>query len=324
VPSRHSRAFWISAPGQGSIVDESLREPTADEALVRTRYTAISRGTETLVYQGRVPESERSRMRAPFQQGEFPAPVKYGYCNVGDVEAGPPELVGRTVFTLFPHQDRFVVPAAALHRVPDTVPPQRAVLAANMETALNAVWDGGVKPGDRVAVVGAGAVGSLIAWLAGQIPGCDVVLVDINPARSAVAASLGVRFATASEPSGDRDVVFHASGAAAGLSTALALAAFEAVVIEASWFGSQSVPLPLGEAFHAQRLTIRSSQVGSIATVNRSRWDHRRRMELALRLLVAPALDALITGESPFVELPQVMRELASRSRDALCHRIRY
>jgi threonine dehydrogenase-like Zn-dependent dehydrogenase len=324
VPSQQARAFWISAPGEGSIVDESLHPPADDEAVVRTRYTAISRGTEALVFSGQVPPSEYRRMRAPFQAGEFPAPVKYGYCNVGEVEQGPSQLVGRTVFTLYPHQSRFVVPVSALHEVPSGVPAERAVLAANMETAVNGVWDGGIKPGDRVAIVGAGTVGCLVAWLAGQIPGCDVCLVDVKPSRGSIAAALGVRFATPEKAPTGCDLVFHVSGTADGLATALTLAAFETTIVEMSWFGSQQVGLPLGQAFHAQRLTIRSSQVGHVAASNRSRWDYRRRMELALSLLAVPTLDAVITGESGFEELPHVMRDLTTGARDALCHRIRY
>jgi threonine dehydrogenase-like Zn-dependent dehydrogenase len=314
----------VSAPGQGALVEETLDLPSTGNALVRTKFSGISRGTETLVFSGRVPESEWDRMRAPFQQGEFPAPVKYGYCNVGEVESGPRDLVGRTVFSLYPHQDRFVLPATALHPIPAGVPAGRAVLAANMETALNGVWDGGLKPGDRVAVVGAGTVGCLVAWLAGRTPGCDVCLVDVRPSREVVASALGVRFAVPDAAPADCDLVFHCSGSPDGLVTALSLAGFEATIVEMSWFGSQEVGLPLGQAFHSRRLTIRSSQVGSIASSNRARWDHRRRMQLALSLLAAPELEALITGESRFDDLPQLMRELASGARDALCQRIRY
>ncbi|MGE3956958.1 MAG: zinc-binding alcohol dehydrogenase [Vicinamibacterales bacterium] len=324
MPSDATRAFWVVEPGRGAILDEPLPPPSADDALVRTVYSGISRGTESLVFSGRVPESEWQRMRAPFQAGQFPAPVKYGYCNVGCVESGPRHLAGRHVFSLFPHQARFVIPAAALHVVPDEVPPARAVLAANMETALNSVWDADILPGDRVAVVGAGTVGALIAWLAGRIPGTEVCLVDVNPARASVASALGVRFALPDDAPGECDVVLHASGSGAGLERALQLAAFEAAVVEVSWFGAQRVSLPLGEAFHAKRLSIRASQVGHVAASRRPRWDYRRRMALALSLLREPALDVLITGEDAFDDLPTVMRALATGGHDAICHRIRY
>ena len=292
--------------------------------MVRTLYSGISRGSEALVFNGKVPRGEYQRMRAPFQEGEFPGPVKYGYCNVGEVEVGPADLVGRRVFSLYPHQTRFVVPTMVLHEIPDAVPLERAVLGANMETALNGLWDAGIQPGDRVTVIGAGTVGCLVAWLAARIPGCEVCLVDPVDSREIVASRLGVHFASADRAPREQDVVIHASGSADGLATALSLAGFEAVVVELSWFGSQHVSLPLGEAFHARRLTIRSSQVGHVATSQRTRWDRRRRMQLALSLLKAPELDVLISGESPFEDLPRVMHELSTSGQVALCHRIRY
>jgi threonine dehydrogenase-like Zn-dependent dehydrogenase len=311
------------APGRGALLDESVAAPAKDEVLVRALYSGISRGTEALVFNGRVPPNEYDRMRAPFQSGRFPGPVKYGYASVGRVEHGPRDLLGRDVFVLYPHQTRYVVPSDAVHALPDGVPPGRAVLAANLETAINGVWDARVQVGDRVAVIGAGTVGCLVAWLAGRIAGCSVELVDVNPARSGTADTLGVRFATP-ETAMDADVVVHASGSPAGLDLALRLAGFEATIVEMSWYGSQQVPLNLGEGFHAQRLTIRSSQVGHVAASQRARWDRRRRMTLALSMLAEPVLDALITGESDFERLPEVMAELAASPGDTLCHRIRY
>jgi threonine dehydrogenase-like Zn-dependent dehydrogenase len=251
--------------------------------------------------------------------------VKYGYINVGVVEAGPAELVGKRVFSLAPHQTRSVLPSTALSPLPESLPSERAVQAANKETAQNGVWDADVRPGDRVTVVGAGTVGCLVAWLAARIPGCEVCLVDVNRTRASIAAALNARFIGDNKIPADQDVVIHASGTAAGLSAALAAAAFEATVLEMSWFGTREIALPLGEAFHSRRLTIKASQVGHVALAQRSRWDYRRRMRMALTLLAsAPELDVLITGESPFDQLPDVMCDLATGARDALCHRIRY
>lgn len=319
-----ARAFWIAAPGRGEIRPEAVRPPEADEVLVRARYSGISRGTEVLVFQGRVPASETIRMRAPFQAGDFPGPVKYGYASVGCVEQGPPALVGRDVFALYPHQTHYTVPAAAVHPLPDGVPPRRAVLAANMETAVNGLWDGRPQVGDRVTVVGAGTVGCLVAWLAARMPGCAVELLDINPAREAVARALGVPFARPEEAAGDADLVLHASGSAAGLDLALRIAGFESTIVEMSWYGEGTVPVTLGEAFHAQRLTLRSSQVGHVAAPQRPRWDPARRLALALDLLREAALDALLTGESAFDALPEVLSRLAAGPGDTLCHCIRY
>jgi threonine dehydrogenase-like Zn-dependent dehydrogenase len=294
-----------------------------DDVVVRTLYSGISRGTEALVFQGRVPPSEYERMRAPFQAGSFPWPIKYGYASVGQVERGPRDLQDRLVFALYPHQTRYVVPAQSVYVLPDAVPPGRAVLAANLETALNGLWDARPQIGDRVAVIGAGTVGCLVAWLVGRIPGCDVELIDIRSQRSAIARAFGVRFARPETASEDADLVIHASGSPAGLDLALRVAGFEARIVELSWYGDQEVPVALGQSFHSRRLTLKSSQVGNVAASQRARWDTRRRMRLALGLLADPALDALITGESDFETLPDVMAVIA-QSGDTLCHRIRY
>jgi threonine dehydrogenase-like Zn-dependent dehydrogenase len=323
-PEELARAFWVAEPGRGELRAEPLPSPGPNDARVRTVYSALSRGTETLVFKGKVPGSELERMRAPFQAGEFPAPVKYGYCNVGVVEQGPAELVGRHVFCLYPHQTRYVVPAAALHALPAAVPPARAVLAANLETAVNALWDAAPRVGDRVAIVGAGTVGCLAAWLAARVMGTEVELIDVDERKSAAARALGVAFRTPAAARGEADVVIHASGTAAGLATALALAAFEAAVVELSWYGDEAPAVPLGQAFHSRRLTLRSSQVGSIAAAQRARWSHARRMALVMRLLAHAELDELITGESPFEELPQVLARLAGEPGYTLTHRIVY
>jgi 2-desacetyl-2-hydroxyethyl bacteriochlorophyllide A dehydrogenase len=324
MTSEEARAFWVAAAGRGEVRAERLAPPADGEVVVRALYSGISRGTESIVFNGRVPPSEHERMRAPFQAGVFPAPVKYGYASVGVVEQGPRGLQGRNVFALYPHQTRYVVPAAAVHAIPEDVPPARAVLAANLETAINGLWDAAPRVGDRITVIGGGTVGSLAAWLASRIPGCDVELVDTNARRAGVAEALGVRFASPEQARPDADVVVHASGSSAGLATALRVAGFEATVVELSWYGAKDVTVPLGEGFHAKRLTVQSSQVGHVAAAQRARWDTRRRMALALSLLADAALDALITGESAFEDLPDVMPRLASEPGDTLCHRIRY
>ena len=319
-----ARAFWTTAPGCGEIRDQAIAEPAAGQVRVRTHYSGISRGSEALVFQGRVPESEFARMRAPFQQGEFPFPVCYGYASVGEVEAGSASLVGRPVFCLHPHQDLYNVPASAVVPLPANVPMARAVLAANLETALNAVWDGAAGPGDRIAVIGGGVVGLLTGALAAAMPGCSVTLVDIAPQRRATAEALGMAFAEPDNAPQDCDLVFHASGRAEGLDTALRCAGLEACIIEMSWYGDARVSLPLGQAFHARRLTLRSSQVGHVPPQRQPRWTRRRRLETALSLLADKRFDILISGESKFEALPDVMPRLAAGDIDALCHRICY
>lgn len=317
-------AFWVIASGLGELRHEAVPAPSDLEASVQALYSGVSRGTEALVFGGNVPESEYQRMRAPFQSGDFPAPVKYGYASVGRVLQGPAQLFGKQVFCLYPHQQHYVVPCEALYELPPDVPPSRAILAANMETALNAVWDSGVAPGDRVSVIGAGSVGCLAAWLLARMPGCEVELVDINPQRRSIAAALGVAFAAPATARGEADVVLHASGTEAGLALALRLAGFEATVCELSWYGKRAVALALGEDFHSKRLLLKSSQVGAVAAARRSRWDNRRRMRLALALLAAPALDQLINSEGSFDALPATMAQLARAPGEVIMHRVIY
>ncbi len=321
-----AQACWLVEPGRAELRDENVPVPTAEQVCVRTLHSGISRGTEVMVFRGEVPSTEYARMRAPFQTGDFPGPVKYGYSSVGVVEEGPADLLGRTVFCLFPHQTRYVVPMDAVYLLPDGLPPQRAVLTANLETAINALWDAGPCIGDRIAVVGGGAVGMLVAWLAARIPGCVVQVVDTQIARLEVASHLGVDFSLPQAARDEADLVIHVSGQADGLATALRLAAFEATVLEMSWYGQREVVVPLGGAFHSRRLTLKSSQVGHVAVCQRSRWSIRRRLELALSLLAdAPALDGLITDAAAFAALPAVLGHLAaSRSDTMLCHRIDY
>lgn len=318
-----AHALWVVAEGRAELRPAALPEGPG-LAEVETLFSGISRGTERLVFQGRVPAAEAQRMRGPMQEGDFPFPVKYGYCAVGRVTAGPDDLAGRTVFALHPHQSRFRCDPGWLVPVPDGVPPGRAVLAANVETALTVLWDSGAGAGDRVAVVGAGVVGALSGWLAARLPGAEVTLIDVDPGRAALAAALGCRFALPDAAGeGWADAVIHASAHPAGLATALRLAGPEAQVTEASWYGAGDVPAPLGGAFHSRRLTLRGSQVGTIPPARAPRWTHRRRMETALRLLADPALDVLISGETAFDDLPARYGAILA-APETLCHRIRY
>jgi threonine dehydrogenase-like Zn-dependent dehydrogenase len=321
---RIARAFWLRAPGEGEIRSVAIPRPGPDDVEVRTLYSGVSRGTETLVFRGDVPESQFSAMRAPFQDGEFPAPVKYGYLSVGVVEHGPPGLLGRTVFCLYPHQTRYVVPAAAVTPIPDAMPAARAVLAGTVETAVNVLWDAAPLVGDRIAVVGAGMVGCSVAAVLARFPGVRVELVDIDPARAAVAEALGIGFASPEDAAGECDLVVHASATEAGLARSLELLAFEGEVIEMSWYGDRPVRVPLGESFHSRRLTVRSSQVGAVAPARRARRSFRDRLTLALHLLTDPVYDALITDERRFEDLPRLMPDLAGGELPGLCVRVLY
>lgn len=322
--SEQTRAFWTVEPGRGELRSEELPPLAPGEVLVRALYSAVSRGTESLVFHGRVPASEHQRMRCPNQVGDFSGPVKYGYSSVGRVQAGAAELLGQTVFCLFPHQAAYVVPATAVLPVPASVPPERAVLAANLETALNAVWDAEPRLGDRVSVVGAGVLGCLCAYLLVKHPGVSVELVDLCPERAQIAGVLGATFALPEHAQGERDLVVHASGREAGLRTSLDLAGPDATVLELSWFGESEIRLPLGGAFHARRLSLKASQVGTVSPRARRRFDHRARLALALELCKDPLLDGLIEAEISFADLPEAMRRLTTPERASLCHRVRY
>nr|WSZ97424.1 zinc-binding alcohol dehydrogenase [Streptomyces sp. NBC_00857] len=321
---RVARAFWLRSPGHGEIRDVSLPAPGDDDVVVRALCSGVSRGTETLVFRGGVPESQHTAMRAPFQDGDFPGPVKYGYLNVGLVEEGPRHLLGRTVFCLYPHQSRYVVPASAVTPVPDGVPAGRAVLAGTVETAVNAVWDAAPLIGDRIAVVGAGMIGCSVAAVLATYPSVRVQLVDSEPSRAAIAGKLGVDFALPEDALGDCDLVVHASATEQGLARSLELLAPEGTVLELSWYGDRRISLPLGEAFHSRRLVLRASQVGAVSAARRSSRTFADRLALSLDLLADPAFDALITGECAFEELPRELPRIAAGDLPGLCHRVLY
>src|SRR6476469_7975220 len=309
-----AHAFWLRAPGHGEIRPVTLPEPGRGDVVVRTVRSGVSRGTETLVFRGGVPPDQYAAMRAPFQEGDFPGPVKYGYLSVGAVEQGPADLRGRTVFCLYPHQTRYVVPAAAVTVVPDDVPPARAVLAGTVETAVNALWDAAPMIGDRVAVVGAGMLGCCVARLLAGFPAVEVTLVDVDASRAEVAAALGAGFARPDDAAGGCDLVVHASATSAGLQRSLELLVPEGTVLNLSWYGDAAVRLSLGGAFHTGRLGLRASQVGTVSPARSARRTTADRLALALQLLRDPAFDVLVTGESRLDELPDVMARLAEGS----------
>jgi NADPH:quinone reductase-like Zn-dependent oxidoreductase len=321
---RVARSLWYARKGVAELRTARLAPPAPGEATVRTQFSGISRGTERLVFEGSIGQSEWERMRCPMQEGTFPFPVKYGYCATGVIEDGPSDLVGRQVFCLHPHQDFFNVAVAALVPIPADVPMRRATLAANMETALNAVWDSGAGPGDRIVVVGAGIVGLLVACLAARLPGATVTAVDTDDTRRTVVEALGAGFARPEHAPADADVVMHASATSAGLNTAIASAGLEATVVEMSWYGSKPVEAELGGAFHSRRLKLVSSQVGMVSPGRRARWDYRRRLEAALRLLAEPALDALVEEEIDFGDAPRRLPQIFAPGAHGLAPVIRY
>jgi threonine dehydrogenase-like Zn-dependent dehydrogenase len=304
------------AAGKGELRSESLPIAGTDQVLVRTLASGVSRGTEALVFGGRVPPSQYAAMRAPLMGGEFPFPVKYGYSAVGLL---PDE--GR-VFVLHPHQDAFIAPAAMCIPVPDPVPTTRAVLAANMETALNLIWDARPLAGERMLVIGAGVVGLLAAWLLARLPAARVTVVDINPNRASVARRLGCGFALPGDAPVNQELIVHTSASELGLRLALSSAAFEARIIEASWYGDFAPAVPLGEAFHSRRLQLVATQVGAVSPAIRGRRSQAERLGLALDLLADPATDVLLEGSTRFADLAAAMPDILAPG--GLCHVITY
>ena len=315
-------ALWIEGPRRAALRPTELAPPGAGEVEIHAAYSGISRGTENLVFHGQVPAAEYQRMRCPFQAGSFPWPVKYGYSLVGHVRGGAAD--GRAVFCLHPHQARAVVPETAARALPARLPPLRAVLAANMETAINALWDAPVRPGAEVRVVGAGVIGCLVAYLAARVAGSRVQLIDLRPNRAETAQALGAAFARPEAADDGADLVFHASGSEEGLACAMALAGDESEIVELSWYGNRSVAVPLGGGFHSRRLSLRSSQVGQVAPVQRPRWSHARRLDLALELLCDPVLDCLVHDPQPFSAAPAVLAATCEDGADRFCQPLQY
>ncbi|MGG7566425.1 zinc-dependent alcohol dehydrogenase [Rhodovulum sp. DZ06] len=317
-----SPALWHLAPGVSAIRPGAVGDGAAELRMIRS---ALSRGTERLVRAGRVPESEHERMRGPAMEGAFPFPVKYGYCAVAEVISGPEALVGRQVFTLHPHQARFRADPAALLPLPGGLPPARATLTANMETALNAAWDGGIGPGDRVAVIGGGVVGTLIARLCARMPGVEVWLSDLSPRRAAGAEDLGARALAPGAALEGLDAVFETSASAAGMAAALGMLGDEGALVSVGWHGAGETPLPLGGAFHSRRLRVVSSQVGRLPPARAPRWDYRRRLAAAAQLLAEdPGADALIGEEVALEDLPGALDRLLSEDAPGATAVVRY
>lgn len=330
MSSVHAQALWYVGLEQAIIQTETAKAASTQDCLVTALHSAISRGTESLIFHGRVPPSEYERMRAPYMGGHFPFPVKYGYCHVGLIEKGPAALEGQRVFSLHPHQSTFFAHPSTLCPLPDALPGARAVLAANMETALNAVWTAKVGPADRITIVGGGVVGLLVAYLCGQLPGTQVSVIDPFRGRATHCRALGVDYLhpedlddTASDTQ-DCDVVFHTSGNPQGLQTALALAGNEATVVELSWYGTRIVPVALGQAFHSRQLRLLSCQVGHIEASHQPRWDFRRRLNAAIGLLLDERLDCLLEPGIALDDVPACLNRLFDPDHPALCQVIDY
>ncbi|MGB3763440.1 MAG: zinc-binding alcohol dehydrogenase [Ornithinimicrobium sp.] len=328
VGGMQASSFWSSGAGSGEVRTHVVARPGPGEVLVRALHSGISRGSESLVYTGQVPPSVSTAMRAPFQEGDLPGPVKYGYLSVGEVielgSTGSHLRLGQRVFALFPHQDRYVIPVEAATIVPDDVPSRRAVLAGVVETAINVVWDATPRWGERIAVLGCGLVGASVCALLRDFPLARLVVVDPQPRSVALAARLGIESLTPEQVTAEFDTVVHCSGTQDGLALGLSLLAFEGQLVETSWFGQHSPVVPLGAEFHSRRLTIRASQVSTVAPSMRERRTRRDRMAAALAELRDPFYDSLLTGSTTLADLPETMAGIASGHMPGWCQVVDY
>jgi threonine dehydrogenase-like Zn-dependent dehydrogenase len=311
-----ARALWLEAPGRAALRDAELPPLAAGWSRVRAISSAISPGTERLVATGRVPAEVAETMRCPYMEGEFSFPVKYGYSLVGQLDDG------RLVHVLHPHQELAHVRTSDVRLVPDGISPERATLAANLETAVTALWDARIAPGERALVIGFGIVGSLVARLLSRVAGVEVTVVDRDAAKRELAASLG--FHAMAEPAADYDVAFGASGAPEEVQVALDAVGDEGRVVELSWLGTREVRLQLGGTFHSGRKQLLASQVSHIPPYLRGRWDYARRTRLVFELLRDPAFDAHITRTVAFEELPRFYEELCAGGAGGLSIAVRY
>ena len=326
-----ARAIWFESPGIAAVREEELREPGAGEVRVQAICSGLSAGTERLVLSGTVPAEARAIMALPQMRGGFDLPISYGYALVGRIDAvgpgAPAHRLGERVLLLHPHHDRVIAPIEAIRPLPEGPPSERLVLLPSLETAINVIWDAGVALGDRVLVTGLGVVGLLIVHLAARAGADEIVAVDPDPDRRAMAlepselehaARLGAT-ATLAEPDpavvAECDVSIEASGSTRALAAIVEHAGLEASVIVASWYGSTIAALPLGGCFHPHRVTLRSSQVGRIDPRRSARWSYARRWALAGELACDADLDRLIAPSVPLSQAPAVYAELAAGVR---------
>lgn len=318
-----SHALWFEDRHTGKIMEETVPPLAADMCLVKAQFSAISSGTERTVFSGDVPPVLHEEMRCPYMGGSFSFPVKYGYSLVGEVVAGPESLLYKRVHVLHPHQTLAAVRCEDLLVLPENLPPARATLISNLETAITAVWDSGVHVGDRALVAGFGIIGSLVARLLSGIPGTEVYVTDSDPHKTGLATRMGFAlYEPLQHP--DLDVAFNASATAEGLQSAIDSLGTEGRVIELSWYGTHDVHLWLGDTFHSRRKAILCSQVSTIPAAMRTRWSRQRRRELAARLLCDPVFDQHISHVVRFEELPEVFDRLLTMPSDCLSILVEY
>jgi 2-desacetyl-2-hydroxyethyl bacteriochlorophyllide A dehydrogenase len=324
--SLEARALWFTAPRTAELRPERVPPPGPGEVRVKTIASAISHGTEMLVYRGEVPTD--LPLDLPTLAGDFSFPIKYGYASVGRVlDAGVEHLSpDDLVFVHHPHQEAFVVPADLPVRLPEGLDPTVGLFFANLETALNVVHDTPLRLGETALVFGQGVVGLLVTQLVKRAGADRVLAVDPIQKRRNLALDAGAD--EAFEPGEDlhqrvleatagrgADVAVEASSSGAALQAAVDAVATEGTVVVASWYGTKPVSLSLGGHFHRGRVRLRSSQVGRMNPELGSRWDRARRTETVHGLLPRLRLKGLISHQIPFEKAPEAYR-LVDESSD--------
>lgn len=337
MPIRNE-ALYFTAPRQVALRREPCPAPGPGQVRVRTRLSAISPGTEMLLYRGQMPSSLPADEALEALAGPLAYPLKYGYAAVGqvtDLGPGVPEAwAGRWVFAFQPHQTCFVATVASLHPVPTDIPPERAAFLPNMETAVNFLLDGAPLIGERVAVLGQGVVGLLTTALLARFPLAALVAFDRYPLRRETARALGATLAldpaapdaleaarvhlAAHDRYAGADLTYELSGNPAALNLALALTGFAGRVVIGSWYGTKRAALDLGGRFHRSRIRLLSSQVTTLAPEHTGRWDKARRLALAWEMLRTFPAERLITHRIPFAQAAQAYRLLDAQPDRAI------
>jgi 2-desacetyl-2-hydroxyethyl bacteriochlorophyllide A dehydrogenase len=305
-----SRSLWFVSPGSVEVREEPLAAPGPGEVLVQSVVSAISPGTEMLVYRGQVPADMALDASIPGLTDTFSYPVKYGYATVGRVTglgAGvSPEWHERLVFALHPHESHFVTSPDELVPVPSGLGNEHAALFPHAEAAVTFLMDGRPAVGEDVAVFGQGVVGLMTTAFLARLPLTRLVTIDLHPLRRERSLELGAHTwldaATLDAMGGAFDLAYELSGSPAALDQAIAVTGFNGRVVIGSWYGDKRVELGLGRAFHRSRITLVSSQVSTIDPQWQGRWDKARRAAVAWRMLAGVDPGLLVTHRFPFSE----------------------
>lgn len=311
-----AESFWIRKKNNSFIKKHSISIPQNNEVLVKTIYSGISYGTEKIVYSGNVPKSQRSLMRCPYQEGEFGSNVKYGYMNVGKVMNGPSKLVNRYVYTLYPHQTQYVLPLEELTFIPKLIPIKRCLLTANMETAINAMWDTLPTCGDKILIIGAGIVGFLMAYILMTIIGIEILLIDTDKEKSKIAKIFGIKFSCSIPKSYNANIIYECSGNPSVIDILSSHVNDETVICIMSWYGNSVSNINFGNEFFSKRTKILFSQVAKVSHNRDKYWNNKKRKDLAISLLNDDKLDNLIEKDMiSFHDLPEFFSNTARHNK---------